>query len=47
MLASTVLTMCDRWHKTPDEILAMDVTAIRMIRIAELGGHFESKKAGP
>lgn len=36
--AQFVIRLCDRWHKTPDEILAMDTRALQMLRITELGG---------
>lgn len=28
-----MISLCDRWHKTPAEILAMDAGALRMINI--------------
>lgn len=41
-----MLTLCDRWHKTPDQIYGMDASAVRTIRIAELGGYFEQQEEG-
>jgi hypothetical protein len=41
------LTLCDRFHKTPDEVLDMDASALQIIAIANLGGYFESGKGVP
>ena len=32
-----IIGLCDRWHKTPDEVLAMDASALRYLAIAALG----------
>lgn len=36
--AQLVIRLCDRWHKTPDEIGAMSLQALRTLRITEIGG---------
>ena len=37
MEAEIVIELCDRWHKTPDEILAMDAGALQLLAIYGLG----------
>jgi len=32
-----VIGLCDRWHKTPDEIEAIDARALRMLDVYRLG----------
>jgi hypothetical protein len=32
-----VIHLCDRWHKTPDEILAMDAQAMKLLDIYNRG----------
>ena len=33
MEAEMLIGLCDRWHKTPDEILAMDADVLRLLAI--------------
>lgn len=35
--AETVIALCDRWHKTPDEVLAMDVRALYYLDVVNKG----------
>lgn len=37
MDAELIIALCDRWHKTPDEILAMDAAGLRLLEIVNLG----------
>jgi hypothetical protein len=39
--AELIISLCDRWHKTPDEILAMDASALRMLRLVDIGKEAE------
>ena len=32
-----MIGLCDRWHKTPEEILAMDARALRLLDIYNRG----------
>ena len=32
-----MIGLCDRWHKTPEEILAMDAGALRLLDIYNRG----------
>jgi hypothetical protein len=41
------MTLCDRWHKLPEEILAMDTSNLQVIRVAALGGYFDKDKEVP
>lgn len=37
MHAMFVINLCDRWHKLPEEILAMDAESLKMLKLHELG----------
>ena len=32
-----MIGLCDRWHKTPPEILALDASVFRMLDVYRLG----------
>lgn len=36
-----MLTLCEKWGKSPPEILELPAWVIRMIRVAEAGGYFD------
>lgn len=38
-----MIGLCDRWHKTPPEILAMPAWALRMVDVYELGHRREDE----
>ena len=35
--AKLILGLCDRWHKTPPEIYALDASVLRLLKIESLG----------
>lgn len=37
-----MISLCDRWHKTPEEILAMDASALYYLSVYQLGRRQES-----
>lgn len=41
-----VLSLCDRWHKLPSEVLAEDARVLRLLRIAEAGGYGDQPDSG-
>lgn len=41
-----VMTLCDRWHKLPDEVLAMDASSMYLIDVAARGGYFDRNGEG-
>ena len=43
--AEIIIGLCDRWHKTPDEIGAMDARALRLLDVYRLG-HREEEEGG-
>jgi hypothetical protein len=40
------MTLCDRWHKLPHEVLDMPAASWQVIKIAELGGYFDQGDEG-
>ena len=41
-----VIGLCDRWHKTPPEILALPASVLRMLDVYKLG-HREEEDEDP
>jgi hypothetical protein len=44
--ARTILALCDRFHKLPEEILAADTSLLRLIHIEALGKREEENPDG-
>jgi hypothetical protein len=41
-----VIGLCDRWHKTPPEILAMPAWVLKMLDVYRLGHRDEEPEGG-
>lgn len=41
-----ILGLCDRWHKTPPEVLALPSSVWRLLRIQALGKRDEGEEGG-
>lgn len=43
--AEIVISLCDRWHKLPSEVLAEDAGALRLLDVYRLG-HRDEEEGG-
>jgi hypothetical protein len=38
-----VISLCDRWHKLPSEVLGEGPELLRYLEIVRLGGYYDKK----